>query len=420
MRRMTAALAVFALLAATPALALNSGDDILVPAAGRTDPWVTDLYVMNPGSSTVSVTVSWLIRGQTNQNPDTISFDLRAEETAILEDVILQEFGFASGASASGAFRVEATGPVIVNSRIYADRDTASFGQGFEGVPVWAATAAGQSTNAVGLTRNSRFRTNVYALAGADGAAIDFTLLDPSNSPIAEATLVLDTYEPYLRPVQQLFAGLGNFDDATLHAEVTSGSAVIGASKVDNDEATGDPTTLESAATSGSASSDGYYHFALYDSELFAAGGYILIEDGQVEDIVGTYVNYDKVEDGFPVCLLIFPWGFEFFVSFAPIPVEDFEDGVTFTEIYDDGEMTFTVQFTLDNNMSLDGTVTAEGSNFTFQDECGDDTGCNGTFPPLTLAGGKADGPPPAPAKALMSTDRTAVESVRRQPRRVR
>lgn len=420
MGRMTATLTVVALLLAAPALALNSGDDVLVPAATRSVPWITDLYVMNPGSSTVSVTVYWLIRGQENTSPDSNTYDLLAGETMILDDVILSEFGFTGGGNASGAFRVVSNGaPVIVNSRIYADRQTATFGQGFEGVPDWAATAAGQSTNAVGLTRNSRFRTNVYALAGANGASIDFSLLDPSGNTIASATLDLDAYEPYLRSVQQLFSGLGNFDDATLHASVTSGSAVIGASKVDNDDDTGDPTTLESAATSGGGSSDGYYHFGLYDSLLFAAGGYIEIVDGQVY-IVGTYMNFDKMEDDVSVCLLIFPMYFDGAVG-GPLPVEDFEDGVSFTEVYDDGfEMTYTVQFTLDSNMALEGTVTAQGSDFTFQDECGDDTGCNGTFPSLTLAGGKADGPPPVPAKALRSTDRTAAGSARPQPRRVR
>jgi hypothetical protein len=407
------------MLVTAQALALNSGDDVLVPAAGRSEPWVTDLYVMNPGSTTVSVTVSWLIRGQANPDPDTINFELRAGETAILEDIILDEFGFSGGSNANGAFRVEASGAVIVNSRIFSDDGTATFGQGFEGVPDWAATQAGQSTDAVGLTQGFGFRSNVYALAGPDGASISFSLLDPSGATVATTTLSLAAYEPYLKRVNQLFSGLENFANATLHAQVTSGSAVIGASKVD--DASTDPTTLESAATSGGGSIDGYYHFGLYDSELYASGGYIQILGGLVDDIWGTYINYDKVEDGVPVCPLIFPWGEEFFINFAPMPVEDFDPangGVTFTEVYDDGSsMTYTVEFTVEGNVGLEGSVTAVGEGFSSEpDECGYvDSGCNGTFPVLVLSGGKTDSRPDVGSSAKSLTGDS-----QRQPRRLR
>ena len=49
--------------------------------------------------------------------------------------------------------------------------------------------------------------------------------------------------------------------------------------------------------------------------------------------------------------------------------------------------MTWTVKFTVDNNMAISGTVTAVGSDFTATE----DAGCNGTFPALTLEGGKSN-----------------------------
>ncbi len=119
----------------------------------------------------------------------------------------------------------------------------------------------------VGLSFNSAFRTNVYATAGSEGATVAVTLLDPTGSVHSSASLHLGAWEPYLRRVDQLFPGVANFDNATLQAEVTSGSVVIGASKVDN--ASTDPTTLESDATAGgSASSDGTYQISIYDSAL--------------------------------------------------------------------------------------------------------------------------------------------------------
>ncbi len=137
------------------AQALSPGRSVVVSAAARSEPWVTDLYVMNPGSTSVAVTLSWLVRGQANPNPDTLDFDLPAGATHTLEDVVLEGFGITEG---GGAFRVEATGEVVVNTRIYAADGSSTFGQGFEGVPVGAMTASGQSTVVVGLTHGFGFR----------------------------------------------------------------------------------------------------------------------------------------------------------------------------------------------------------------------------------------------------------------------
>ena len=376
------------MLASVPALALNPGTDILVPAAGRAEPWRTDLYVMNPGSGTVSVTVEWLVRGQANPSPDSFTFSLGPGHTEIFEDIILEEFGFAGGGNANGAFRVVADSEVVVNSRIYADDGSQTFGQGFEGVPTWAATSAAQSTDVVGLTQGFGFRTNVYAAAGPDGAVIDFTLVSTGGSVIATATIDLDSHEPYLQRITRLFSGLADFENATLRAEVSSGLAVIGASKVD--DASTDPTTLESAASGGTGPVDGSYQFVLYESSNFpgGGGGALVIADGWVTFINGSYFNYENDDDGDgdPDCLWVFPWGQDFPLTGAP--VEDFAAGYTYEDTFDetDGVMEWTVQFTVDNNMALEGVMTAVGSGFPAED-----SGCNGDFPPLDFRAGKAN-----------------------------
>ncbi len=386
MRRCLSIATTLIVLASVPVLALNSGTDVLVPAAGRAEPWRTDLYVMNPGSGTVSVTVSWLVRGQANPSPDSFTFSLGPGRTELFEDIILAEFGFASGGNANGAFRVVADGDVVVNSRIYSDDGSQTFGQGFEGVPTWAATAASQSTEVVGLTQGFGFRTNVYATAGPDGAVIDFTLVAPGGSAIASTTLALASYEPYLQRITRLFSGLADFDNASLRAEVSSGLAVIGASKVD--DASTDPTTLESAASGGTGPVDGSYQFVLYEESNFpgGGGGTIAIADGWVTFINGSYFNFDNDDngDGDPDCLWVFPWGQDFDTA----PVEDFAEGYTFADTFSDtdGVMEWTVQFTVDNNMALEGTMTAVGSGF-----IAPDTGCNGNFPALVFSAGKAN-----------------------------
>jgi hypothetical protein len=369
---------ILGMLAAVPAFALNSGKDVVVPAAARSVPWVTDLFVMNPGDSTVTVTVYWLVRNQGNASPSqSIQFTLLPGETEVMEDVIFNDFGMTSGA---GAFLIEASGNVIVNCRIFADEAAGTLGQGFEGVPLWAFTQTGGSADTVGLERTAAFRTNVYAIAGPNGASVDLTLYRPDGTVLATRTLNLDPYEPYLRSVQQTFSGLGNFDAATLNAQVTSGEAVVGASK--GDESTNDPTTLEPELPFGGPP-DGTYQFAIYESSGYAAGGNLTIVDGVVTSVRGTYSNYDKVDGAQnPECEVVF-----LFEYFTATPVEDFETGVSFTESYDDsGDIEYTLSFELDQNQSLtNGSIDAEGSDFT-----DDESGCNGTFPTLDFEGGKA------------------------------
>ncbi|MEE4273307.1 MAG: hypothetical protein V2I67_16655 [Thermoanaerobaculales bacterium] len=383
MRRFTTVLVAVALVAtAFPVLALQSGTDIIVPAAGRGGVWVTDVYVANPGNETVTGSVYWLVRGQANPNPTSVAFSLAPGETAVFADIINADFGLASG---NGAFRVMASDPVIVNSRIYATEGSSTFGQGFEGVPVSAATESGDMATVVGLSYSSAFRTNIYATAGADGATVTLRLLDLDGTQLSASDLTLEAFEPYLRRVDQVFSGIGNFDNATLTADVGAGSVVIGASKVDN--ASTDPTTLESDATGGgSASVDGTYQISIYDSATFAAGGNIVIDDGVVTEINGTYFNWDKLEGGDPACTLQFLWG----ISLSDTPLADFADGVTFSDSYTStgsGVMEWTVTFTVADNMTISGTVEATGSDFTDSEELG----CNGDFPALVLAGGKTE-----------------------------
>jgi hypothetical protein len=390
MRTWIGALIILTILAAVPSEALNSGDDVLVPAVGRNRKlWRTDLYVMNPGNNTAQVTVYFLVRNQANPNPAFITLSLAAGETEVLRDVILDKFGLEVG---FGGFRVVADREIIVNSRIYAADDPATYGQGSEGVPVWAATIAGQTTDVVGLSQTTDFRSNIYVQAGSGGASINFSLRDPSGVELASTTLTLEQYEPYLERVTRMFDNLGNFPDATLTATVTSGSAVIGASKVDNNS--DDPTTLESRAAG--APLDGTYQISVYETTLLAAGGRLVIQDGVVVEILGTYFNGDKVDENLESeCKWIMGMGDEYTAMGVYEAVQSFlpaNGGVTFEDTFYDefnnlvGHMVWTMAFTVIDNMVLEGTVDAVGSQWT-----GENTGCNGTFPSLMMDGGKAN-----------------------------
>jgi len=364
---------------ALPAAALNTGNDLLVPAAGRSGVWVTDLYILNPGNQTVGVSVFWLTRNQVNENPMQLDYSLAAGQTLSLEDVISTGFGLAS---AGGAFHITADGEILVNSRIYSQDGDETFGQGFEGIPMELATTAGNDTDIVGLSFNDSFRTNIYGCAGADGATISFSLRALDGTEIASTTKTLRAWEPFLQNANT-FLGIDSFDDGTLHVSVTAGAAVVGASKVDNEST--DPTTLESSVecSSGGGDAEGDVQMAFYDSYNYATGGRMTIEDGSLTMLDATYTNWDKVDgEGNPSCKWIFLFGPG--LSGTPTLAE-LEQGVTIEADYsssDLGTITYTLKLTASGN-GYTGTLDAVGANFP-----ADVDGCNGTFPQQVVAAG--------------------------------
>jgi hypothetical protein len=372
-------------------LAIAPGDDLLVAGATRSPRWHSDLYINNAGATTVSVDVLWLERDQPNPNPDSRTFSIGPDETLILDDVLLNDFGMNS---AAGGFRITVTGgEVTANLLVFSGFDNpvdGTIGSGFEAIPASAATGAGESTTLMGLVSTTAFYTNIFALAGADGVTMDLDLLDPDGNVLDTARITLEAYEPWLSFRTDVW-DVSAYDNGTLLARVSAGSAVILGSKIDENSA--DPTTLESAFGAGAGSADGTYQFAIYDSLAFASGGNLVIDDDIVEAINGTYVNFDKVDDGgVPECTLIFSWG----IGLTPTAVEDFESGVEFPDSYPDdpdtpnvdesGDVTWTVVFSIDDNLGFSGTVDAVGANFSDVD-----TGCNGTFPTELFEGGKSN-----------------------------
>ncbi|HSN56979.1 MAG TPA: hypothetical protein VLT32_20075 [Candidatus Sulfomarinibacteraceae bacterium] len=369
-----------ALLAASSAVAITPGDDLLIPGAARTNRWHTDLLINNAGATTVSVDVLWLVRDQANPNPESRTFSIGPDDTLILVDVIRNNFGLNSG---TGAFRIVSTcGEVTANLIVYAgfnDPVGGTYGSGFEAIPVSAATSAGQSTTLMGLVSAGDFYTNLFALAGASGATMELDLLNPAGNVLDTAVVTLEAYEPWLSFRTDLW-DVPTYDNGTLLARVTAGSAVILGSKID--ERSQDPTTLETSFGAGAASLDGTYQFAVYDSLGFASGGNLVISGGEVFPLNGTYINFDKLDgQGNSECTLIFLFG----IGLAATDVADFGAGVEFTDSYpDSGDMTWTLSFTIEDNLGFEGTIDAVGSSYSGAAE-----GCNGSFPTLVIEGGK-------------------------------
>jgi hypothetical protein len=390
MRKSTLTLALLALMTASTVSAISPSDDLLIAGAARTNRWSADLYINNPGATSVSVDVIWLNRDITDPNPNPATYTVGPGETLILADVLNSVFGFNR---AEGAFRITATGgEVTANLIVFTGAGSASgtYGSGFEAIPAAAATSAGEFTTIMGVVLDSDFYTNLFALAGASGVTMDVDLLGPNGGVLDTTQVVLDAYEPWFASVENLWS-VSQFANGTAQARVSAGSMVMLGSKVDR--ASKDPTTLEQEFGGGGGSVDGTYQFAIYDSLAFASGGNLVIDDGVVETITGTYFNFDKgvidpetgldLPDGESECTLIFLWG----ISLVPTAVEDFASGVEFTDTYPDGsEMAWTVTLTVDDNLGFTGTIDAVGSNFS-----GIDEDCNGRFPGLLLEGGKSN-----------------------------
>jgi len=381
---------LLAIFAASSVLAISPSDDLLIAGAARTADWTADLYINNAGATGVTVEVWWLNRDPDLTNPAPESYSVGAEETLILDDVLLNEFGLNR---AEGAFRVTTSTPggeVTANLVVFtgAGSEDGTYGSGFEGIPASSATSVDESTTIAGLVLNDSFRTNLFALAGANGVTMDIDLLDPNGILLDTEQVDLTPYAPWFSSVANLW-DVASFENGTALVQVSRGSMVILASKIDRTSK--DPTTLEQAFGAGGGSVDGIYQFAVYDVLGFASGGNLAIVDAVVDVINGTYVNYDKVDTGgVPNCPVIFQWGFDL----APTPVGDFASGVEYAEVYpagedfDGGTITYTITFTVDDseNLGFSGTLDAVGSEFS-----GLDTGCNGTFPQQDLYGGKSN-----------------------------
>jgi hypothetical protein len=324
-----------------------------------------------------------LQRNQANSNPTSTTLDIVPGETAVLDDVISSLFG---QATFQAAFRITSPQPVVVNGAILNLAGGQEFAQSFEGVPAGLATTSSSDSLVVGIKNNADYRANIYLIdATGSGSNVTLELLDTSGSVIDTANRALRNWEPILPSLDSVFGA--TVDDASMRITVTNGAVIGGVSRVNS--GTGDPLTLAaSTSASGATSPDGTYQFVVYD-EGFGFGGNLVVSGGQVIDINGTYSNFQKLDGTETACKLTFSFGSSFTV---PTDVADFETGVSFTDSFPaednsyTGQVMFTMEFTLTENVSIEGTIDAVGA--AFEDI---DTGCNGVFPQLDLFGGKSN-----------------------------
>ncbi len=301
---------------ATPVLAINPGTDVVVPAGYQGSgtggsQWLTTVYIFNPGTSDASVTVYWLVRNQANPSPASAAFTVPQGQTMVLADAIGDTFA----ASGGGAFRIVSDEKVVVNAAILNQAGGTEFGQGFEGIPVTAAIAAGSATDAVGLASNETYRTNFYVMdvSGA-GSSVTVSLLDASGNTFASRNYTLKAWEPILPNITDL--GSGSFSYATLRVTVNSGAVVAGASRVNN--GSGDALTLQSWWECGSGGSGGTVGgpglYTGYVDYTYQGGLLIDVMDtgsGLQIDLIQGALTLFSPDDGGMNCGNVFGYGAE-------------------------------------------------------------------------------------------------------------
>jgi hypothetical protein len=300
------------------ALALNSDDELWVPAAARgrgagQSLWMTDLHVMNLGEETVTVEISWLERNADNSNAASELFEIEGGATLVLEDAVMEIFGLEA---AGGAFHIEILEEdeeeksehgddpwIIAQARIYSVGDGGeTVGQGFEGVVSDAAIDAegSDTTHAVGITHDARFRSNWYGVnTSEDETEVLVELLDDAGLVLGEAEYTMPPFAPLLRSIAELGAqGVAN---AVVRFTVVEGSGIFGVSKIDR--LTEDPTTLETHWDCGPQIDDLEFtdEFFIDDCTFSSTGSnpfYIPLEPGH-------QMFYEGEEDGEQVELRI-------------------------------------------------------------------------------------------------------------------
>lgn len=350
--------------------------DVVIPAAARGagaagSVWLTRLYLRNTGSGTATVALYWFNRGEANPDPPSQVVSIAPGATMVLDDVILESFGLTSG---GGAIGVASSQPLVASAAILNTAGGTEFGQGFQGVPVENAIAAGESLSVVGLKHNSDYRTNVYLVdATGAGSTATVSIVNTAGTVIGSRQYTLGAFTPRLDSLETF--GVPSFDDAAMVVSVASGSVIAGASRVN--QRSGDPVTLATQAVgSGGVGVDGRYRFTLGDSwGWFGGGGFLDVAGGRVEYVEMSYLNLDH-----PSCNFIFPVTVEF-------PAGADLSSFSFSQEYQDGgRMAFVFSLAHNGSTGLSGTADATGSNFS-----GDDTSCNGSFPQLEVRAGREE-----------------------------
>jgi len=219
---------VLVLAAAVPLLASFAGTDVFLPSVGRGhgkagSQWYTTMWVYNPSSSSVNITVHFLKRNQPNPHPMTYNDTIPAGDTRKYENAVYTLFGV----EGFGALRVTADKRVVVNARIFSQPpagEKASVGQFMGAAPASFAIGNWERTVVLGVDQTSpesasTYRYN-YGFVETTGnpAKVLVLAVDEDGTELAQDTVNLGGFEARQYNLRDRL--LGNPDAQNVHLEV--------------------------------------------------------------------------------------------------------------------------------------------------------------------------------------------------------
>lgn len=199
----------------------TGGTTTIIPVIGRFPGdggtlWRTDVFVMNPSTNTLTVTLKFYATSGLRQH----TFTLASFKSAVFRDIVLSTFGLEG---AGGPLEIESspTG-TDARARIYnAGHPAGQFGQGVEGI---AKSRLGVQSVIHGLAGTSGNRINIGVTNPNNNvASVNMVILDKDNNPLYSETFTVDPhgYRQFnnivalygLTPQDGLQVRFGEFDD---------------------------------------------------------------------------------------------------------------------------------------------------------------------------------------------------------------
>ena len=145
--------------------------------------WRSDLGVFNPSPTAVTVTLEYLPQGLDNSQGGLVANPvmLAGQATQVMGDVAGSLFGVTNG---KGALLVRSTGPVVVSSRTYTNREGGgTYGHG--GPPVQPQALVATPRTIAGVRQADGYRSNVGLVTGSRGVLVTLRLRDADGAVLA-------------------------------------------------------------------------------------------------------------------------------------------------------------------------------------------------------------------------------------------
>jgi hypothetical protein len=239
-KRPAAVILVFLIFLGTisPARAGFTGDELILPAAGRVigaggEEFITTVWVSNPTPAPVHFQMQFLAAGQANPSPASVTDTLAAGETKTYEDIVETVFGLPGGL---GAIRFLGSDQLQVSARIHHGEPLAlSQGVFISGVRADLAIGENDIATLQGVSSNADFRYNIFAVeASGLPATLVLQALDASGAEVGRGSYPLRPFEQILIGIGHLAPGqviTGGLVRATV---IGSGKAILAGSMVAN------------------------------------------------------------------------------------------------------------------------------------------------------------------------------------------